>query len=132
MKPAVDLLTLRGNNARLRISEDSVHRGLRAKTSEGIRIAQPPRSLLWGSHANMFADFSTPANPREPASTPLPSRFIPSNYPHDFLNTPFSFLERRRTQRIMFSSGICSCPFLLRGLQKQATLCFGKTQLSNI
>jgi hypothetical protein len=35
----------------------------------------------------MFAVSTDPEHPRKPASTPLPGRFTPSNYPHDFLKT---------------------------------------------
>ena len=35
----------------------------------------------------MFAVSTDPEHPRKPASTPLPGRFPPSNYPHDFLKT---------------------------------------------
>ena len=35
----------------------------------------------------MVAVSTAPEHARKPASTPLPGRFTPSNYPHDFLKT---------------------------------------------
>jgi hypothetical protein len=51
----------------------------------------------------MFAVSSDPGNARKPISTPIPGRFIPSIYPHDFLKTPKMQMSRGAN---MISEGI--------------------------
>jgi succinate dehydrogenase/fumarate reductase cytochrome b subunit len=78
---------IKGDDARLRIAEDSAHGRLRTKPGE--RIASHSRRFRFDevamptwSHVS-----SIPEHGRKPVSTPLPGRFTLSNDSHDFLKT---------------------------------------------
>jgi hypothetical protein len=69
----------------------------------------------------MFADFSAPANPSKPASTPLPGTFIPSNYPHDFLKTHTKEWENSVRERYGAPPSITyfECPVVVDNVMNQ-------------
>jgi len=79
---------MKNHDPRIAVTEDSLHRGVRSKSRETVRVMELKPTSPW-RHARSMPDSRDPATPPAPAPTEAGSPFGPSDSPTRFREDPF-------------------------------------------